>query len=142
MVYMWLIAIVLFSIVEMVTAQMVSIWFIVGSIAAFIGALLGAGSTIQWVLFIVVSAITLILTRPLIKRYMNSPKEKTNLDAIIGKIGVVTEEIDNIKSRGQVTLDGSTWSAKSSDGELIAKDVLVKVEKIEGVKLIVIPKAE
>lgn len=133
----WAAAIVIFAVAEAVTAQLVSIWFVAGSIAALISALFGATPVVQAILFIAVSILALVITRPLVKKYINPKKEYTNADRVIGQTGIVAEDIDNLKATGQVKADGKIWTARSIDNSIIPKGNEVIIDKIEGVKLIV-----
>ncbi len=133
----WAIAIVAFAFLEGITAQLVSIWFVFGAIGSLITALCGGKLTLQIIVFLAVSAVTLIATRPIVKKKLHSKIEKTNADRCIGQDAVVVEEINNLEARGLVKTDGKVWTARSSDKSVIPKDTVVTVEKIEGVKLIV-----
>ena len=133
----WLGALVLFLILEGQTAAVVSIWFAAGSLAAMIAAVCGAEIWLQVALFAAVSAVLLALLKPVVKRYFTPRLVKTNADALIGTVGPVVEDIDNIQAVGRVKLGGMEWSARSATGEPIAKDVLVQVERIEGNKVFV-----
>lgn len=133
----WLIVMVLFLVVEAATVGLVCIWFAVGSLAALLAAMCGAQLWLQIVLFLIVSAATLYFTRPLVKRYVNSKVEPTNADMVIGKECRVTETVDNIAGTGAVYVDGKTWTARSSDDEVIPEGTLVTAKSIDGVKLIV-----
>ena len=135
----WLIAAILFVVIESVTTQLISIWFAAGAISAFIATLFGGNLIVQWSLFIAFSIILLIATKPLAKKLTKNSNEKTNIDSTVGKITVVTSKIDNIAETGEVKLNSLIWSARSLDGEIIEKDSKVIVKKVEGVKLIVSP---
>lgn len=135
--YIWLALLILFGVVEAATAALTSIWFAAGSLAAMVAALLGGGIWLQVLLFVVVSAATLAVTRPLVRRYVDSRKVPTNVGRLMGQTARVTETIDNIAGTGTVYIDGKTWSARSADGAPIAKDTLISVQRVEGVKLIV-----
>lgn len=137
MLIFWVVLLILLIIVEAVTAQMVTIWFAAGAAGAIVAELLGAQVWLQWVVFIAVSAIALVVTRPLVKKLTKTKVQPTNADRCIGQTAVVTEEIDNIAAKGQVNVNGAVWTARSSDGSVIGKDEKVTVEKIDGVKLIV-----
>lgn len=137
MTWVWLGAIVAFGILEALTAGLVSIWFVAGGLAGLLGAIAGLGTTAQVVLFILVSAAALILTRPLVKRYTQGRAIPTNADRVLGQSAKVTETIDNENSTGAVYVDGKTWTARSGDGQLIPVGALVSVERMEGVKLFV-----
>jgi membrane protein implicated in regulation of membrane protease activity len=133
----WAVAIVVFGVLEGMTAQLVSIWFVLGSIAGLISAICNVPIIAQVVIFIAVTVITLALTRPIVKKRLNTKVQKTNADRCIGQDAVVIEDIDNLAPTGQVKTDGKVWTARSSDQNVIPKDSVVTVEKIDGVKLIV-----
>ena len=134
----WVVALVVFLIVEAVTAGLVSIWFVFGSLVALICAALGAAVWLQIFWFVIVSVATLVLTRPLVKRYVDSRSVATNADRSIGRAAVVTERIDNLAATGAVKLDGVVWTARSTDDAVaIETGERVTVRAIEGVKHIV-----
>lgn len=137
MLFVWIAALVFFVIVELVTPQLVSIWFALGSLVALICNLLHTQIWIQGLVFVVVSAVMLIITRPLYNKYFKAKHIKTNTDRLIGTEGIVIEEIDNINGTGQVKVSGQVWSAKAQDNAVICTDTYVSIVKIEGVKLIV-----
>ena len=137
MIWAWLGAIVLFGIIEAVTAGLVSIWFVMGAAAALLAAILGIGTTVQILLFIAVSAAALVMTRPLVRRYTQGQSVPTNADRVLGQKAKVTETIDNENSTGAVYVDGKTWSARSVDGSVIPVGTQVRIENMEGVKLFV-----
>lgn len=136
-VWLWLIALVLFGIVEAATAGLVCIWFAVGALAALLAALLGAGLAVQAVVFAAVSAAALALTRPLVRRMTAGRAVATNADRVLGAAAKVTETIDNENSAGAVYVDGKTWTARSADGSVIPAGEQVEVASMEGVKLYV-----
>ena len=134
----WLILMIVLLIVEAIAPGLVSIWFALGSLAALIAAALHAPLWLQLVWFFVVSILSLVLTRPLVKKYVNSRVKPTNADMILGKDCVVTEEIDNIRGTGAVSVGGKTWTARmENDGDKAAVGEVVRGLRIEGVKLIV-----
>ena len=137
MIWVWLVAAVVFGVVEALTAGLVSIWFVAGSAAALIGAFLGAGLGVQVALFVAVSAAALAVTRPLVRRYTAGKAVPTNLDRVLGDSGKVTETIDNENSTGAVYVDGKTWTARSDDGTVIPAGAVVEILRMEGVKLFV-----
>lgn len=102
----WAVLFVVFAILEAVTTQLVSIWFALGSLGAFIAAVFGAPAAAQIMIFIILSVILLLLTRPLAKKLMNKTIIPTNADSLIGQIGQVIESIDNFQSQGRVAIDG------------------------------------
>ena len=134
---MWLIAFVLFAAVEFATSMaLISIWFAAGSLVALVLSAFDVPLWIQLLVFILVSAILLICTRPIAKKHAKNNID-TNLKIIIGKTAKVIEDIDNLKATGRVRLDGVDWTAISDTGEIIEKDSHVTVTKIEGSKLYV-----
>lgn len=139
MVYIWLGILVASVVLEIVTTQIVSIWFAIGALAAFIAALAGVQQLwIQIVIFVLVSAVAVVATRPLVKRIVNKKAEPTNADMVIGKTGIVTEKIDNLAPSGLVKVSGSVWTARSADDSVIEAGERITVKEINGVKLIVI----
>jgi membrane protein implicated in regulation of membrane protease activity len=135
---MWLVTMIVLLIVEGVVPGLVSIWFAAGALVALLAALLGAQLWLQLVLFLLVSVVLLILTRPLAKKYVNSRTTPTNADRIIGADCLVTEEIDNLRGTGAVSVDGKTWTARMAEDDGVAqKGAILKVLRIEGVRLIV-----
>lgn len=133
----WFGLLVLFLWMEASTVTMISAWFALGSLAAMIASFCGGELWLQIVLFFVVSTVFLLSLRPLAKKYFTPKIVKTNVDSIVGSKGKVLEEIDNVAAKGRVKLGGMEWSARSTDGESIAADTLVTVDKVEGVKVYV-----
>lgn len=133
----WLAALVVFAIVEGATVSLVSIWFVGGSAAALLTAILGGPIWLQFILFFAVSIALLAALRPFLRKYVNPHRTPTNADRNIGRIGTVLEKIDNIQSTGRVKVAGMEWTARSVDGSTIEKDTLVVVRSIEGAKLCV-----
>lgn len=138
-IYIWLGFVVLFAVVEALTLSLTSIWFSVGALFAMVAATFRLSLTVQIVIFVVISAVILALTKPLMKKYSFLKNEKTNADRIINEIGYVTEEINNIDAKGQVKALGQIWSARSESGEFIPVGKNVRVLRIEGVKAFVTP---
>lgn len=138
----WLGLLVLFAAGEAISVGLTSIWFAAGALAALICSLANGPLWLQITLFIVVSILCLLAVRPLAKKYLNGKVEPTNADRIIGVEAQVTESIDNIRGKGAVTIGGLTWSARSQSGDPIPTGTLVKVLRIEGVKVFVEPVRE
>ena len=133
----WIISLIVFVVIEAMTAQLLTIWFAAGSVAALIAERLGAEIWLQWTIFVVVSAIILAVTRPFVKKLTKQKVQPTNADRCIGETAVVTESIDNIAGKGAVKVNGIEWSARSDSGETIEAGNKVTIIKIDGVKLIV-----
>ena len=135
----WAVAVVAFVILELATVGLASIWFALGALCALIAALLGAPLWLQIVWFAIVSVATLLLTRPLAKKYINSKTMAPNADRVIGGRAVVKERIDDLAGTGAVLADGKMWSARTADGSTVDPGAIVTVREIRGVKLIVDP---
>ncbi len=135
--YLWLIIFILFGIIELITPQFITIWFAVGALAIIPLALLGVPVPIQIVVFIVLSIMLLVFTRPLYKKYLKTRYVPTNADALISTTAIVIEEINNDDAVGIVKARGQIWSARSFDGEIIEIGEKIDIISIEGVKLIV-----
>ncbi len=138
--FIWLIALVIFLVVEaLCPIHLVSIWFAAGSLVALAAHWLGAPLWLEITLFILVSGALLASLWPMVKKFLNPAHKATNVDAIIGSQGYVTADIDNVSATGAVKLGAMEWTARSTAGNLIPKDTLVQVDKIEGVKAFVTP---
>jgi len=133
----WTGLLVAFVIGEAVTVGLSSIWFAVGALPALICALLDGPLWLQIGLFLVVSGLSLLAFRPLATKYLNSRVEPTKADRIIGREAMVTEDIHNIHGKGAIRIGGMTWSARSEDDTPISAGTLVRVLRIEGVKVYV-----
>jgi membrane protein implicated in regulation of membrane protease activity len=133
----WLIVLAALIFIEIITLGLTTIWFAGGALVAFIFSLFFDNLFIEIILFLVVSLILLYFTRPVVIKYFNPKRVKTNYEGVIGKEAVVLATIDNINAAGQVSVDGQEWSARSLDGSIIEKGNKVKVQGITGVKLIV-----
>ncbi|MBR1497018.1 MAG: NfeD family protein [Oscillospiraceae bacterium] len=137
----WAVLSAVFLGAEALSLGLVSIWFALGALCALLAEVFGAPPWLQIVLFIAVSAATLAMTRPLVKKFINGKTQATNADRALGMKAVAREDIDNLAGAGTVSLDGKIWSARSADGGTIPAGATVRVERIEGVKLIVRPDA-
>ena len=135
----WLAAGIFFLVVEAATPALVSVWFALGAFGALITALLDAQLWVQIMVFLIITAIALVATRPLAKKYLDKKHVPTNADMVIGKEGIVTEEVDNLSARGAVSCMGKEWTARSLDDRVLTKGSKIIVHSIEGVKLIVSP---
>jgi len=133
----WIFIIVSTLIAEISTVGLVSLWFTVGGICALICNLLNLSVAIQWIVFIIVSVIGLLLFRSFWVNKMKKEIVPTNADANIGKEVIVTEDIDNLLFKGEVKINGQLWSAQSLNGERIDKNSKVVIRKIEGNKVLV-----
>ena len=135
----WLVLMVIFLIAEALTVSMISLWFAAGAVVALLLSLLHLQIWLQVLLFFLVSGALLACLRPLVRRHVTPKLTPTNVDAIVGTRCMVTAEIDNVCAAGQVKLNGIEWSARSVTGQIIPEGTLVRVERVEGVKVFVIP---
>ena len=135
-VYGWLGIIIILVIIEAATVNLTTIWLAGGALIAFIFALLKLPLFAQLIAFLAVSVILLIFTRPIAVKYLKVGTQKTNVDALIGKTGLVVMDISEHKS-GQVKVKGQIWTAVSESGEYIKENTEVVIVAIEGVKLVV-----
>ena len=135
----WLVLMIVFLIAESQSVTMVSLWFAAGALGALIAQLCGAELWLQIVIFFALSIVLLASLRPIARKYFTPKIVKTNVDSVIGQTGLVTADIDNVTAQGQVKLGAMEWSARSTSGETIPAGTLVKVDKIEGVKVFVSP---
>ena len=142
MVTVWIVAAVVFLIIEAVTAAMNSIWFMVGALAALAAAALDAPLWAQIILFIAVSGACFAILYPRLKNSLRKNSQPTNADMVIGQECVVTQRIDNLAGTGAVSVGGKTWSARAAKGEIIELGTVVTADSIQGVKLIVSPVRE
>lgn len=135
----WLIGVAVFAGIEAVTYQMVSVWFSIGSIGAFLTAYAGLGLNQQLAVFIILSVATLLLLRPVSMRFLKRHgKTKTNIDALTGREVLITHRVDNRASEGEGKINGLTWTVRSADSDVILeKGEIAVIERVEGVKLIV-----
>lgn len=137
MMVFWLVAVIVLAIIELATMQLVAIWIAAGGVCALVAQTLGCPVWVQFAVFIAVSAVLLIFTRPICRRFLTVKKVSTNADRLIGTVAVVSEDIDNLAQTGRAQISGVSWMARSASGEKISKGEKVRVERIEGVKLIV-----
>lgn len=136
--YVWLGLMVAFLIAEAACPiHLISIWFAVGSLAATVVSLLNGPVWLQVILFVAVSGGLLAMLWPLVRKHLNPKVVATNVDSVIGSTGRVTAAIDNVAAEGQVKLGAMFWTARSTSGEVIPEGTLVKVDRIEGVKVFV-----
>lgn len=134
---LWLIALVLFIVVEAATVTMVSAWFAIGALSALLVAALGAEVWLQFLVFGVVSIVMLAMLRPMARKHFNPRLTRTNVDAVVDKICLVTTAVDNVHGCGQVKIGDVEWTARSTDGSPIPAGTQVKVDRVEGVKVYV-----
>lgn len=136
----WLIVAGIFFIGEIATTGFLIFWLGVGAILAMLVSFITDNIIIQIAVFVITSIVLILLTKPLVKKFVDNKKTVvTNSYSLIGQKALVTEDIDSVKSKGQVKVNGEVWSAKSAEDELIPKGTEVEIAEITGVKLVVKP---
>ncbi len=134
----WLGLFIILIIIEIFTVGLTTIWFAGGSLAALLANVLGADIPIQIAVFLIVSCVLLIFTRPWAMKYLNKKRVKTNYESEIGKVIKLTQRVDNMNETGKSVVNGQEWTVRSKDdGEILEAGTLAKVVAISGVKLIV-----
>ena len=137
-VYFWLVLMIVFIIFELSTMGLFTIWFALGSLVALAIAAVGGPVWLQILVFVAVSVLSFFGVRNLALGFFNKNRERTNADSLIGRKGIVTEQISNIHATGQVTVAGQEWTARAvNDGEIYEAGTMVVIRSISGVKLIV-----
>ena len=136
---LWLAALIALVVLEAATVGLVSLWFALGSLAALITSFFIHNIWVQFGVFLAVSLVSLLVIRPLARRYVNPRQVATNADRAVGAEGMVTETIDNLKATGQVSVKGAVWTARTEDETVVPVGTTIRVLRIEGVKLIVAP---
>ena len=134
----WLVVIVTCVVIELSTMALTTIWFAGGALAALFAAVAGCSIKTQLVVFLIVSMILLVFTRPFASKFINRGTVKTNAEGLIGKKARVTAEINNRLSQGAAVINGQEWTARTEDDEsVIPAGSMVLIKEIRGVKLIV-----
>ena len=135
---LWLIIFVLLVLFEVMTLGLATIWFAIGALVAFFVAVAGGYIYLQLILFVLVSGVLLVTTRPIFVKMVQNKKIKTNAESLVGKTAVVTVPVDNLGCSGAVMINGVEWTARSVDNSIkFDKDEIVKIKEIDGVKLII-----
>lgn len=133
----WLILAGLFFIGEMITVGFLIFWFGIGALIAMVVSLFTSSIIIQTTVFVISSAILLLVTKPFVKKFVDVKPTNTNAFSIIGKKALVIKEINSIQSSGQIKINGEVWSAESENDEIISEGSEVEIINIKGVKAIV-----
>lgn len=136
MVIVWLTAALAAGIIEACTTALVSVWIVIGAVCAAAAAALGASALAQLLIFLTVSAVLLILTLPICRKFRSSKKTATNADMLIGRTGIVTEDVDPLLGKGEAKVGGKLWSVQiRGDGKAKTGDI-IRVEDIVGVHIV------
>lgn len=134
----WLLLVIVLLGIELATMGLTTIWFAGGALAAFVSTFFGASPAVQRTIFILLSLVLLIVTRPLAKRFMEKDHVKTNVESMIGKVAIISVEVNNLAGTGEAMIGDISWMTRSrSDSQIIPAGSKVRICEIEGVKLIV-----
>ena len=137
-VLVWLVLLVIFIAAELISLGLTTIWFAGGALVAVLAAMLGLPVFVQISLFVFVTCILLIFTRPIAVKYFNKDRIKTNAESLVGMQAIVVSEIDNLQSAGRVTVNGVEWMGRNIDqSKNIPVGTVVIIKAIDGAKLIV-----
>lgn len=136
--FIWIGILIIAFITEISTAALVAVWFMPGALVSLILAALDVRIWVQVLVFSVISVIMLALSRSIFKKYIRKkPIIETNADSLVGNTAIVVEDIDNIEGTGQIKISSQIWTARSEEDTIkIEQGSIVKITKIEGVKLI------
>ncbi len=135
----WILIIVLALVVEAFTLNLSAIWFVVGGLGSLVAATLRFSIPAQWIVFILVSGVSLVMARPMAVKMIGTKRTATNADRILGEQAIVTQAISNASAQGEIKIMGQYWTARSADGSEIPEGAMVRVLEIVGVKAIVEP---
>ena len=135
----WLIASGVFFIGEIITVGFLLFWFGIASLISMVVSFFTSNIIIQMVIFLISSVILIFATKPFVKKFMNKNNIATNAYSLIGKTGLVIQEINNLKGIGQIKVGGEVWTAQSEDNSIIPINTEIELTKIDGVKAIVKP---
>ena len=125
-------------VIEIITVGLTTIWFAAGALAALAANVLGANLIIQIIIFLAVSVVLLIFTRPWAEKHLNRKRVRTNYEREIGKVIRITEKVDNLDQTGKSVVDGQEWTVRSrNDSDIFEAGALARVVAVSGVKLIV-----
>lgn len=134
----WLGLFIILIVIELFTVGLTTIWFAGGALTAMIADIFGADILAQILIFLAVSCVLLIFTRPWAMKHLNQKRVRTNYESEIGKIIKLTERVDNRNQTGKSIVDGQEWTVRGKDDrEILEEGALAKVIAVSGVKLIV-----
>lgn len=136
----WLAIFIVMLGIEIATLGLTTIWFAGGALLATLVAAIGLPVYVQIPVFLVVSVVLLLFTRPIAQKHFNKERIRTNADSLVGQTAVVTENINNLKGIGKAVINGQEWTARSAeDATELEKETKATVVAIEGVKLVLRP---
>ncbi len=134
--WVWLGLAILFIVIELLTFNIITLWFAIGALVSVFISFLPIPFSYQILIFLLISVTLLVLTRPLVLKKLEEKKQKTNVDSLIGKKVLVVKAILPFE-KGEIKINGTIWSAKTEGNEKIDKDSECTILRIEGVTAIV-----
>lgn len=138
MMIFWIVVLIVAIAIEVATLGLATIWFAGGALVAVAAAALSFPIWLQVLIFLIVSLVLMVFTRPIAVKYFNKDRVRTNVESMVGRQAIVISEIDNLQGIGQVTVAGQEWSARSEDdGIRMNVGTVVNIVAVSGVKLIV-----
>jgi len=137
---LWLVLALILGVAEILTTGFFVLWFAIGAVAGAVAAAFGGALLVQFVVFLAVSGVLVVFTRPVVQRFVERrrPAYRTNVSALQGQVGTVVREVKPLGVTGLVKVGGETWTAVTAGGP-IPKGTTVVVEQVDGVKLYVRP---
>lgn len=136
----WLIIAGVCLVIEIITVGFLIFWFAIGALFAMIVSFFTDNLIVQTAVFVISSGLLIFATKPFVKKFMNNKQTlKTNVYSVVGKVGIVTTDINTINGNGQVKVDGEVWSAIGENEMNISKGTQVEIKEIKGVKAVVSP---
>lgn len=133
----WLAIFIVMLGIEIATLGLTTIWFAGGALLATLVAAIGLPVYVQIPVFLVVSVVLLLFTRPIAQKYFNKERIRTNAEGLVGQTAVVTENINNLKGIGKAVINGQEWTARSAEDAIeLEKETKATIVAIEGVKLV------
>ncbi|MBC7462094.1 MAG: NfeD family protein [Thermoleophilia bacterium] len=133
----WIVIVALFAVTEIATTAFVAIYLALGAGGAAAIAAFGGGYGLQFGVFVLVGVLLMVLTRPFIKRKLETPDMPMNVDKVVGKTGIVTIAVDNDSNTGQIRVGTEFWTARrpeeTLEGGALAAGSRVRVISVAGV---------
>lgn len=134
--WIWLGLTVVLIVIEAITSGLTTIWFAAGSFLMIFASLLKLPLPLQLILFVAVSLLLLIFTRPILKKKLTIKKTALNTDALIGQKAIVTKDISELE-KGVIKINGIEWTAASEDKKSIPAGSTCVIKEIKGATAVV-----
>jgi membrane protein implicated in regulation of membrane protease activity len=139
--WIWVALVIIFALIEIFTLGLTTVWFAIAALIMVFLSFFNIPPSVQVLIFLAISAVLLIFTRPVAIKKFKVGREKTNVDSLVGKHVLVTKKITEFE-KGEVKISGLFWAARSDSGTEIAEGTKCEILRIEGVQLIVRPLSE